>query len=189
MNLKEELRKRLLNEDSGGHKYGCVMLYLPIEKKWWDKITGEIEKEDVYNPEGERDYGMQPKDEVHVTVLCGIHEDVPDEDVEELIDKMSGPKVTLKKIGMFDNKDKGFDVVKFDVTGKELHDMNNMFRELPHTNDYPDYHPHATIAYVEAGTGDKYTKTLSDDEGIEVKPNKIVYSKPNGEKKEYKLKD
>lgn len=185
MNIKSELRKGLLAEGAGGHEYGCVMLFIPIEKEWWNDITDEIEKDDVYNPEGERDYGIQGHTSAHVTVLYGIHKDVPDEDVEALIEKMTAPEVTLKKIGMFDNADKGFDVVKFDVTGKELHDMNNMFTDLPHTNDYPDYHPHATLAYVNAGTGDKYTRTLKD--GLTVKPNKIVYSKANGTKKEYKL--
>jgi hypothetical protein len=66
--------------------------------------------------------------------------------------------------------------------------MNKMFRDLPHTNDYPDYHPHATIAYVKAGTGEKYTKDLSKEDALVVKPNKVVYSKASGEKKEYTMK-
>lgn len=187
MNIKNELRKRLLKEGSGGHKYGCVMLFLPIKKEWWSNITKEIKKEDIYNPEGERDYGIQAYDDAHVTILYGIHSDVPDKDVEALIEKMSAPEVTLSKISMFDNKDKGFDVVKFDVTGKDLHDMNKMFKDLPYTSDYPDYHPHCTIAYVEAGTGKNYTKKLSKEDSLVIKPNKIVYSKANGTKKEYTI--
>jgi 2'-5' RNA ligase len=188
MNIKHELRKRLLNEGKGGHTYGCVILFLPIEKKWWSKITNEIKKEDEYKPEGERDYGIQSYDDAHVTILYGIHNDVPDKDVEELIEKMSAPEVTLKKISIFENSDKGFDVVKFDVTGQDLHKMNKKFRDLPHTNDYPDYHPHATIAYVNAGKGKNYTRALSDDEALTIKPDKIVYSKSDGSKKEYKVK-
>ncbi len=188
MNIKTELRKRLLNEGAGGHEYGCVMLFIPIEKEWWDNMINDIKDEDVYSPEGERDYGKQPHDEAHVTILYGIHKDVPDEDVEALIEKMTAPEVTLSKIGMFDNADKGFDVVKFDVTGEDLHKMNKQFRDLPHTNDYPDYHPHATIAYVKAGTGNDYTKTLPKGESLVVKPNKVVYSKASGEKKEYTIK-
>ena len=187
MNIRQELRKRLLNEGSGGHEYGCVMLFLPIEKEWWSEMTDKIKEEDVYNPEGERDYGIQPHNEAHVTILYGIHKDVPDEDVEALIEKMSAPEVTLKKISIFENGDKGFDVVKFDVSGEDLHKMNKMFRDLPHTNDYPDYHPHATIAYVKDGTGKDYVRNLSDEETLTIKPNKIVYSKANGTKKEYKI--
>lgn len=187
MNIKAELRKQLLNEGASGHEYGCVMLFIPITKKWWDNIINDIKDEDVYSPEGERDYGKQPHDEAHVTILYGIHKDVSDEDVEALIEKMTAPEVTLSKIGMFDNADKGFDVVKFDVSGQDLHDMNKAFTDLPHTNDYPDYHPHATISYVKAGTGKDYTRTLSKEDSLVVKPNKVVYSKASGEKKEYTI--
>lgn len=186
MDIKSELRKRLLKEESG-HKYGCVMLFLPIEKEWWDNITKEIKKEDVYSPKGERTYGIQPHTKAHVTILYGIHSDVPDKDVEDLIKKMSAPEVTLSKIGKFEN-DEEFDVVKFDLSGQDLHKMNKMFTELPYTNDYPDYHPHTTIAYVNKGTAKDYTKKLSKEDSLVIKPNKIVYSKANGEKKEYTIK-
>lgn len=185
MNIKKELRKRLMNESSGGHEYGCVMLFLPISKEWWSKITSDIDKDDIYEVEGERDYGIQSHKEAHVTILYGIHTDVPDEEVEALIDKMTAPEVTLGKISIFENDE--FDVVKFDVTGKDLHTMNKMFTELPHTNNYPDYHPHTTISYVKSGTGNKYVKDLSKDDTLSVKPNKIVYSKADGTKKEYKI--
>jgi len=102
---------------------------------------------------------------------------------------MTAPKVTLKKISMFDNADKGFDVVKFDVEGKDLFKMNKDFAKLPHTTDYPDYHPHVTIAYVKAGTGEKYLDDLSKEDALEISPNKIVYSKANGDKKEYKFNE
>lgn len=179
--------KEVLNEGAGGHKYGCVMLYLEAPKEWWDARLDAIDEEDVYNPEGERDYGKQPASESHVTILYGLHSDIPDEEIEALIDNMTAPEVTLKKITMFDNADKGFDVVKFDVEGEELFQMNKAFAEKPHTTDYPDYHPHCTLAYVNAGTGKKYTETLSKDNEITLKPTKVVYSKANGEKKEYRF--
>jgi 2'-5' RNA ligase len=179
--------KEVINEGSSGHDYGCVMLYLDVPKTWWEDGTEGIKKEDVYEPEGDRDYGIQPYDEVHVTILYGLHASIPDEDIEKLIDTMTAPEVTLKKISMFDNADKGFDVVKFDVEGEDLFKMNKAFAEMPHTTDYPDYHPHVTIAYVEAGTGKDYTTDLSDEESLKLTPTKVVYSKANGEKKEYKF--
>lgn len=180
-----DVYKKVIKEGSG-HEYGCVMLYLDVPKKWWDNITGEIDKEDVYNPEGERDYGIQPAKESHVTILYGLHSDISDEEIEDRVENMSAPEVTLKKISIFENEK--FDVVKFDVQGEDLHRMNKMFAELPHTTDYPDYHPHCTIAYVEAGTGKDYKRTLSDDDSITLKPSKVVYSKADGSKKEYKFK-
>jgi len=97
--------------------------------------------------------------------------------------------LNLKKISIFENDN--FDVVKFDIIGDsktKLNKMNAKLVKLPHTTDYPDYHPHTTIAYVKAGTGNDYTKTLSKEDSLVVKPNKVVYSKANGEQKEYIIK-
>ena len=173
--------KELIKE-SGGYNYGCVMIYLPIEEVTWNRIT-QIIPEDVYEPEGDRDYGIQPHNEVHVTIIYGLHSDIPDETIDGLVNKMIAPEVTLQNITLFQNEN--FDVVKFDVEGEELHKMNKMFTELPHTTDYPDYHPHCTIAYVKPGCGKSYESSL--DEPITIKPHKIVYSKADGSKKEYKL--
>lgn len=178
--------KELVNEEAG-HKYGCVMLFLDVPNTWWENITDEIDNTDAYIEEGDRTYGIQPSKKAHVTILYGLHADVPDEQVEALIDNMVAPEITLKKISIFD-KDKNFDVVKFDVEGDDLFKMNKAFAELPHTTDYPDYHPHVTLAYVKAGTGKKYVKSLSDDNKLVLKPNKVVYSKANGEEKEYYFK-
>lgn len=179
----EEVEKEEKEETtSKGHKYGCVMVNLPINKMEWDSIT-DIKEEDVYQPEGDRSYGVQPHDEVHVTVLYGLHSDIPDETIEELVSKMTAPEITLKEISLFQNEN--FDVVKLDVESEDLNKMNSMFAKLPHTTDYPDYHPHCTSAYVKAGNGDKYVRTLPKEEVLTLIPHKIVYSKVDGSKKEY----
>jgi len=49
--------------------------------------------------------------------------------------------------------------------------------EYPHTTDYPDYHPHMTIAYVKKGMGKKYAEDLKD---FSITPDKFVYSKIDG---------
>lgn len=185
-NIKVMLRESLLNEEKEAtYDYGCVMAYLPVPKEWWDKIQDGIEEEDVMKGEEEDKDRYGREYEQHVTILYGIHSDVPDEDVEELIDKLSAPTVKLNKIGIFENEN--FDVVKFDIESKDLTAANKMFKELPHTSNYPDYHAHATIAYVEAGTGNKYVRELSEEEALTIKADKIVYSKPDGTKKEYKF--
>ena len=183
-----KIYNQLLTEEKGNsYKYGCVMLYLDLDENKENEIQSLIDENDLYlGTEDDPGYGRE--DEPHVTVLYGIHSDVPDEDVEKLIDKLTQPELILNKISIFDNSDKGFDVVKFDVENNELHQMNEMFKKLPYTSEYPDYHPHVTIAYVKAGEGEKYVKTLPEDTEIKIKPNKIVYSKPDGSKKNYKFK-
>ena len=180
--------KQLISEDKGNsYSYGCVMLYLDLEESKQKEIQELVSEDDLYlGTEDDPGYGRE--DEPHVTLLYGIHDDVPDEDVEAIITKLTQPELTLKEINIFDNADKGFDVVKFDIEDAELTKMNEMLKVLPYTNNYPEYHAHVTIAYVKAGEGKKYVKTLSDDEEITIKPNKIVYSKPDGTKKDYKFK-
>lgn len=178
--------KIITEEKNATFSYGCVMLYYDINKSDWDNIQDIIDDDDVYTEEGDRTYGRE--DEPHVTILYGIHEDVPDEDVEKLIDGIKETKVTLKTISIFEN-DK-YDVVKFDIVGDskdKLSDMNKKFAKLPHTNDFPDYHPHSTIAHVKKGKGEKYTQVLPDEDSIDIICDKIVYSKPDGSKKEYPL--
>jgi len=175
----------LITEGKEKYKYGCVMLYLELSKAKQKEIQALVSEEDLYlGPKDEPGYGRET--EPHVTILYGIHDDVPDSDVEKLIDELVAPDIMLNKISIFDNADKGFDVVKFDVENKELNKMNKKFKTLPFTSDYPDYHAHVTIAYVKPGEGKKYIHTL--DDAISVIPKKIVYSKANGEKKSYKFK-
>jgi len=187
VNIRRAVRRYLLEGKGDKHDFGCVMLFFNIDKKVWNKFQEVIDKEDIYTEEGDHSYGLE--DEPHVTILYGLHATNPDSTIKELIDEMEGPKLNLKKISIFEN-DK-FDVLKFDIIGdskKKLEKMNAKFAKLPHTTDYPDYHPHATIAYVKAGTGKKNVKTLTGSEIITVEPTKVVYSKPDGTTQTYKLK-
>mgnify|MGYP003352094323 CR=1 FL=1 len=38
----------------------------------------------------------------------------------------------------------------------KLNALNKQLCKFPYTNDYPDYKPHITIAYVKKGLGKKY---------------------------------
>ena len=185
--IKKDLRKVLLEKEGDTHDYGCVMLYFNIDKSSWKKIQDLIDDEDVYTEEGYQSYGRET--EPHVTILYGLHATIPDSDIEDLVDTIKPTKLTLKKITIFEN-DK-FDVVKFDVTGVSegrLSKMNKKFAELPHTTDYPDYHPHATISYVKSGMGKKYVQTLSGQDVLVVSTNIVTYSKADNTKNKYKLK-
>jgi 2'-5' RNA ligase len=49
-----------------------------------------------------------------------------------------------------------------------------------------DYHPHCTIAYLKSGKAAKYIKA-KDLVNMDIKPDKIVYSKPDNTTKNYNL--
>ena len=187
MNIKKELRTALLKE--GKHKthkneYGCLMFYLDVAKEDWDKLQEMIDDEDLYEPEDDSSYGRET--EPHATILFGFHADVPDEDLEKEIDKIKEPKIGFKGISSFNNEK--FDVLKFDVDSKDMHDLNGKFKKFPHTNNFPDYHPHVTIAYLKPKTAEKYIKKMKGMEEMHAEVDNLVYSKPDGEKKTYKVK-
>jgi 2'-5' RNA ligase len=68
-------------------------------------------------------------------------------------------------------------VLKFDVESEDLNKLNKVFSDYPNTNKFPDYHPHCTIAYLKSGKAAKYIKKAKDLVNMDIKPDKIVYSK------------
>jgi len=185
MDIKQTLRKALLE---GKHKktthkneYGCLMVNLEIDQKDWDKLSSIIKDEDLYQPEDDPTYGRET--EPHVTVLFGLHGDIPDADIEKQIAKMKKPELSFKGISAFKNE--LFEVLKFDVESEDMHKLNKEFRKFPHTTSYPNYHPHCTIAYVKPNMADKYIKKLNELKDIKSTVSDIVYSKVDGTKKTY----
>lgn len=184
--IRENLRKLLLEKKGDKHSFGCAMIYFEISKKAWDGLQSMIDEKDVYTEEGDKSFGRE--DEPHATLLYGLHATISDDEIKEISKKMEIVDIKLKKISIFENEK--FDVVKFDIIDEaktKLSKMNKEYVKLPHTNDYPNYEPHSTIAYVKSGTGKKYIKTLKGDDIINVTGNKIVYSKADGTKITYKL--
>lgn len=94
------------------------------------------------------------EDQPHITVKYGLHGDNADE-VRAALSGEKPIKVTFGKVSLFQTND-DYDVVKVDVDSPDLHRLNKKIAELPHTDTFPDYKPHATIAYVKKGKGGKY---------------------------------
>jgi 2'-5' RNA ligase len=172
-------------DDKKKYNYGCVMLYFKVPEL--EDYISKIEDKDVYDEKG---YGIETKS--HITLLYGLHDDeIKEKEVFDLLLKYEYPDLLLVKPSLFENDD--YDVLKFDVkypkkTEKILHIVNKELEDtFPYTSDYPDYHPHCTIAYLKKGEGKKYVEMFKDAE-ITVHPEKIVYSKADGKKKSKYLK-
>jgi hypothetical protein len=168
-------------KESSGYKYGCVMIDIPVSN--WNEITSTIESDDVYNEPGDHTYGIQK--DPHVTILYGLHEEVTDEMVKSVFEDFDGEvSIEVNGIDIFENKD--YDVVKFNVVPDgDLLELHNRLSKFPNSNEYPDYKPHITIAYVKKGTGKKY---VNPDYKYSVKnANKVVYSKPSGQKTYFEI--
>lgn len=145
------------NDNINQHKneYGCLMVDFSFIKNW-SEITSMINQDDIYNPNGE--YGVE--DKPHVTILYGFLKNITSDDILEMLsNKIDFPiKIQLKSISIFENNE--FDVVKFDIVSPQLREINKIISKLPHVNEFDEYNPHMTIAYVNKGEGNKYIRNF-----------------------------
>lgn len=165
-----------LEKDSTMYEYGCLMVHLNIPN-WYDFLS-KINPNELYQTENDR-YGLET--EPHCTILYGIHSDVNDQDVIDLFSGLKKSDFDLKIDGVDCFYNQEYDVLKLNVQSEKLHELNGLCKSLPYTSQYPDYKPHITLAYLQKGSGAKYvdpTFKTKFDNTID----KIVYSKPNGEK-------
>lgn len=171
--------------------YGCAMLYFDMPEM--EQIQSYIEENDLYTGDGSdgRNYGMET--DPHCTLLYGLHEEVTLDQVKHILDQLQFHPLVLHNASTFNNPK--YDVLKFDVreNTKGLWNQQSIFRanealtKLPHTTDYPDFHPHSTIAYLKPGTGKKYVDMLKDMH-VMAYPKKAVYSMPSGKQYNIKIK-
>jgi len=166
----------LFEKKGDSHSYGCAMVYFDFPQM--QEFHSEIDLDDVYTEEGDRSFGLE--DEPHTTLLYGLHSnEIDDDTVMDICRSQPIGPLMLVNASLFENEN--YDVLKFDVQNSALYEINAKLCELPHTTNFPDYHPHATIGYLKSGMGKKYVEKFNN-KTYEVNPNKIVYSKPGGDR-------
>ena len=121
------MKSFLENKNNHKNEFGCVMLEIDVPD--WDKLISLIDKEDIYNPDGS--YGIEPKKDIHITLIFGLHKTVKDSDVENIIKNIDIKKFDIKSegIGSFHPKMKEFEVVKINVSCDYLNELNKEFRK------------------------------------------------------------
>jgi len=137
---------------------GFLGLYFDInEDKYNELLNNLFNEEDLYTEE--EGFGLEPNP--HITILYGFTEDVTlDHIKEEIQDKVIiNDDIELSGLSLFENEK--YDVIKIDIKSDKLHAFNSDFDQLPNTNQFPDYIPHITLAYVKKGMGKKYISGMS----------------------------
>lgn len=179
------LEYMILHEKEGvQYDKDCVLLL--TQDPLWEMTLQTISDEDLYT-EGEK-YGKE--NEAHITILYGLLTgQYSDEQIEKLLSYYTKIHFTILGIGVFENEDKPYDVVKFDIMSEDCVNLNEKLKQLPYKNDFPDYHPHMTLAYVKKGLGNKYKRDFIDGTVYNDSSTKVKLSKSTGEKKVFDLMD
>lgn len=171
------------------HKFSSTQVNLPerhatLIKSFANKIP------DDKLAEGGRE------DEPHATVLYGLHANEP----SHVSAALHGEEPITAKIGKLSlfpaNKGqqsrggRQYDVLKLDVESPDLHRLNEKVSKSGEvTNNFPEYTPHITVAYLKPGEGAKYVgKSIPGVTGSTIKFNSVVFSPHEGEKTQIPLK-
>lgn len=164
----------------GHYDYGCVMGR--IDEETSHKIlefNNHMIGEDVLYIEEEN---LGRENTPHVTIKWGLTESYSQEKMRNMLQEIRPFMIEIRGTSLFENE--RFDVVKFDVEGKELRSLNEMLSKLPNHDSHPIYHPHMTLAYVRKGMGKNFVKEAKRFARVPV--NMIEYS-DRGVKSYYNL--
>jgi 2'-5' RNA ligase len=147
------------------------------------KIQDAINPKDIYEEEGDKTFGLE--NEPHTTLLYGLHKEVTLNNIKQVLGNFTFSICKVDNISTFNNPK--YDVLKFEVSGKNLKKCNKELKQFPYTTDFPKFNPHLTIGYLQPGTGGKY---VNDFKKLiyNLVPKYAVYSQPDGTKSKIKIK-
>ena len=121
------------------------------------------------------------EDQPHITVKYGLHGEDP-APVQQLLVNEPPITATLGKASVFKGEDGKPDVLKVDVESPDLHRLNAKIAALPHTDTFPTYQPHVTVAYLKPGEGKEYSgKDIPGVTGQQVTLNSVQFSGKSGQ--------
>ncbi len=137
-----------------------------------------IRKSDLYKP----DSGMGLTEDPHVTILTGIHAKHPSLELMEIIETYPKITVMLGNVSVFKGEENynPFDVVKVEVRCSDLYVLNHAFSEAcENTQEFPEYIPHATVAFVKPDTCD-HLEGMNRFSGICFLADCVIFSDQDG---------
>ncbi len=150
----ESLISRLRYKQAGSPGLACV--YVPVTgalRKTLRKLAATVPAELL----AEKKNGY----DLHATILHGL----TDQDATAAFDvlrRWQRPvQFRLGAVSVFERDNRDYDVLKVEVLSPDLHVLNAMLRTLPNQEEFPDYCPHITLAYLKKGTGNDVAKGMA----------------------------
>lgn len=132
------------------HQYSSIQANFTSEAADLFKAKSKelIQRKYLYKP----DMSMGFEDNPHVTILFGLHDATPPLCGMDIIETHPKFNITLGTISIFkgNESDNPFDVIKADVNASDVYALNTALADAcDHTSDFPEYIPHATMAFVQ----------------------------------------
>lgn len=158
-----------VDENTDNHKFNkCLMVYYEPSDEIIE-MQKEIKKEDLSD-----DKYKSLETEQHTAILYGLRDDVSVDNLKKLVLPLKDYETVCYGSSLFENEK--FDVLKMTAHNDSLFKTNKKIREnCEYKNDYPEYKPHITIAYLKPGKGKKYVKEKFNNKLV-MKPLKFVLS-------------
>lgn len=160
------------NARKAKHEFGCALLKIP------EPLAGKIRRmAKKIKSEDLAEDGRE--DSPHVTALCGFHGGVDAARVGDALVGRKPIKARLGPVSIFPGRgDHKFDVVKIEVESPELDDLHKALKELPNTQNFPEFNPHLTLGCVKAGKGKHYASEKHPLMGEEVVFDTLHFNHP-----------
>jgi 2'-5' RNA ligase len=143
-----------------------------------------IHEKDIYCPPNDLIHGRE--DEIHITLLYGIHAQ-SHEETQSILSSQEPFEVKLGRVSIFTTNEE-FDVVKIEAIGPSLFYFNHLLKtKISNTPSYSVYRPHVTIAYIKKDT--YYENLIGSDNFKDWKwtANTVIFSSKNGQKTPIRL--
>jgi len=162
--------RQLLTEAAGpSNSYGCLMARVTgTSAQKLINFNQRIISDSILYVKGS-EFGREK--EPHVTVKYGFQPDLNELQIRSVLKGVKPFNIDLIQLSLFDNNP-DYDVVKFDVRAPQLTRLHEQFSKFPNHDEYPVYHPHLTLAYVQKG---KFVFNLTPQR-ISVKIDTLYYS-------------
>lgn len=170
----------VLEKKNHRHKYGCMLLMLNIDN--WESILSEIDEKDLYIEKDDDSYGLEKNP--HVSIKYGFTSSADSSKIMKTCIKFNFSTLSLKNVSLFKNEK--CEVLKFDISSKKLKKINSLISKYPNEDEFKEYHPHCTIAYLKTGTGEKYVEKFKDIE-VKATPSSFIFSNTDGINQVYDL--
>lgn len=174
------------DKKQGLYPYSSALINLPSiladQVMRWGRDM--IREKDIYSPPNDFIHGRE--DEMHITLLYGIHSQAPEE-TQSILSGQSPFMVRLGRVSIFTTNEE-FDVVKVEAISSSLFYFNQLLKtKLPNTPNYTVYRPHVTIAYVKKDAAYSNLVGVDNFKDWQWTANSVIFSSKNGQKTPIRL--